>query len=262
MGDFPPGKRDIGAAFRVMHNLVLGHARAYHASHELQPAARVGIAHHYRGFIPHRSWLPLDGFAAGMQDRFFNDFFARAAATGVLRYPAWTQRLPQAKGTQDFFDHVSFNLLYASNMFGRRFYRADAELSATGFLANEPEGIFRALQWARGYQLPILITENGVEDPDDSLRPRYLIEHLHQVWRAINFNYPIKAYYHWSLVDNFEWERGWSQRFGLWEVDPETQARRKRPSADLYAEICDSNSLSSDMVARYAPSLIEKLFPD
>jgi len=72
----------------------------------------------------------------------------------------------------------------------------------------------------------------------------------------------VKAYFHWSLVDNFEWERGWTQRFGLWELDIETQKRRKRKSADFYEEICKTNSLSSEMVKEYCPEAMEKIFPD
>ncbi len=81
------------------------------------------------------------------------------------------------------------------------------------------------------------------------MRPRYLAAHIHRVWKAVNIGTPIRGYYHWSLVDNFEWERGWTQRFGLWGLDPETQARSRRPSVDFYAEICKANALSSDMVA-------------
>jgi beta-glucosidase len=81
------------------------------------------------------------------------------------------------------------------------------------------------------------------------------------MWRAVNFNWPVKGYFLWTLVDNFEWDRGWTQRFGLWELDLETQARRKRPSADLYAEICRENGLTSDMAARYAPEIKEQIFP-
>ena len=91
---------------------------------------------------------------------------------------------------------------------------------------------------------------------------QHLTEHLHQAWRAVNFNFPLKGYFHWTLVDNFEWERGWTQRFGLWELDVETQARRKRSSADLYAEICHENGISSQMVERYVPELMPVLFPD
>jgi beta-glucosidase len=88
-----------------------------------------------------------------------------------------------------------------------------------------------------------------------------MVEHILQLWRAVNFNYPVKGYFHWSLVDNFEWERGWSQRFGLWELARETQERKKRPSADLYAAICRENGLTTEMVWQYAPDLFEKLFP-
>jgi beta-glucosidase len=109
--------------------------------------------------------------------------------------------------------------------------------------------------------VPLIVTENGLDDADDRLRPSYLSQHIHQIWRVINNNLPIKGYFHWTLVDNFEWERGWTQRFGLWALDEETQARRKRPSADLYAEICRANGLSSEMVARYAPEVLKAIFP-
>ena len=124
-----------------------------------------------------------------------------------------------------------------------------------------PEGLFASIKWANRYNLPIYITENGIEDAAYLVRPRYLVLHVHQLWRAINFNWPVKGYFHWSQVDNFEWERGWSQRFGLWGLDPETQVRIRRPSVDIYAAICRTNSISSEMVEKYAPSLMPILFP-
>jgi len=93
------------------------------------------------------------------------------------------------------------------------------------------------------------------------VRPRYLVRHVHQLWRAINFNWPVRGYFHWSQVDNFEWERGWTQRFGLWGLDPQTQVRTRRPSVDVYASICRTNSISSDMVEKLVPSLMPVLFP-
>jgi beta-glucosidase len=107
----------------------------------------------------------------------------------------------------------------------------------------------------------MIVTENGIEDANDKVRPRYLVEHIYQMWRAVNFNWPVKGYFHWTLVDNFEWERGWTQRFGLWALDENTQVRIKRPSADLYAEICRKNGLSMDMVRRYAPEALTDMFP-
>ena len=89
----------------------------------------------------------------------------------------------------------------------------------------------------------------------------YLLTHLRELWKAVNFNWDVRGYFHWSLVDNFEWERGWTQPFGLWALDLVTQKRIKRPSADLYAEICRENGLSSEMVQKYCPEVFDKLFP-
>jgi beta-glucosidase len=268
LGDFPGGKQDIGTALQVLTNMVRGHAAAYRAIHSLQPGAQVGVAINYRGFQAAKSWFPLDHLAAGLQSRSFNDLFPCTLRDGVLKLAVWRKRIPEAKGTQDFVginyytvDRVAFNLRNYQQLFARRFYPQGADLSDTGFISNEPEGMFAALKWGLQFNLPIYVTENGVEDQDDHLRPRYLARHIHQVWRGVNFNWAVRGYFHWSLVDNFEWERGWTQRFGLWELNVETQARRKRPSADLYAEICKENGLSSEMVAKYAPEVLEVLFP-
>ena len=267
-GDFPPGKKNLGAALRVMTNLVRGHAAAYHAIKELQPTSRVGMAVNYRGMLPAHKFSPVDKFLANTLSRVYNDFFPRAAKDGILRFFTKSKRLPEAKGTQEYMglnyytrEYVAFNPFAPGNFFSKNSYDPDSELSPTGFIANEPLGFFDALKWSLQFNVPIFVTENGVEDHEDSMRRRYLAQHIHQLWRGVNVNWPIEGYYHWSLVDNFEWERGWTQRFGLWELDTETQARRKRPSADLYAAICKENALSSEMASTFAPGLMETMFP-
>jgi beta-glucosidase len=266
-GIFPPGKKDLSLGFTAMVNLLRAHAAAYHAIHQIQPQARVGISHYYRSLQPSKSWFPPDRWVTRLLGE-LNVAFPNGATDGIMRFLWMRQQVREARGTQDFLgidyytrDYVSLNLLRMSELFSRRYFREDAELSSTGFLANEPMGMFEAIKWGTHFGLPIIITENGVDDEDDHLRPRYMVEHIHQMWRAVNFNWPVKAYFHWTLVDNFEWERGWSQRFGLWELDVDTQARHKRPSADLYAEICRENGISDEMVRRYAPVLVPELFP-
>ena len=268
-GIWPPGHKNIGEYYQVTYNLLRGHAAAYHAIHALQPEARVGMAINYRSMVPAHTWSPLDRWISRTQSGILNNAFPNAARNGWLRLPFFRRRIPEAKGTQDYIglnyytrDQVAFSLLHSNQIFSKHYFRKGVEVSPTGFLANEPLGMWEALQWARSYSLPILVTENGVEDPEDRLRPRYLAEHLHQIWRAVNFNWPVKGYFHWTLVDNFEWERGWSQRFGLWELDTSTQGRRKRASADFFAEICRENGLSAEMVARYAPEVFTLLFPN
>jgi beta-glucosidase len=267
-GHFPPGEGSLSMTYEVMKNMLLAHAAAYHAIHRIQPDASVGLAHHYRGMRPAHARNPLDRWVAGIRSRTFNDLVPQAASSGQLRFLGRKEFVPQAAGTQDFFglnyytqELVAFDLRHASELFSRGFFPADADLSPTGFIANSPQGMWQALNWAHGYGLPIIITENGVEDDEDRMRPRYLASHIRQVWRAVNFNWYVRGFFHWTLVDNFEWERGWSQRFGLWDLDPDTQERSKRASADLYSEICKANALSTDMVARYAPEAFGEIFP-
>jgi beta-glucosidase len=267
-GQFPPGKKDMNATFHVMVNLVRGHAMAYKIIHEIQPEARVGLSVNYRSLFPATA-SPLDKFVARTQSAIFNDLFPAAASDGKVRLLYRTVNIPEAAHSQDFLgvnyysrDQVSFDITRGPALFGRMRYPKDADLSSTGFIANEPEGLFEALKWGLQFNVPMLVTENGVEDHEDKMRPRYIAQHIQQLWHAVNFNWPIKGYFHWSLVDNFEWERGWTQRFGLWGLDVETQARIRRKSVDLYAEICKENGLSSEMVEKYCPEVLQKIFPD
>ncbi len=268
LGTFPPGKKDMKLTYQVMVNIARAHAAAYHAIHQIQPQARVGIANYYRSLQPAQRWSPLDKLVTRVLMS-FNQIFPDAAHNGNVRFLGRRTYIKEVKGTQDYLgidyytrDYVSFNLFNANELFSQRQFHPDAELSSTKFLANDPLGMYEALKWGLKYNIPLIVTENGFEDAEDRVRPRYLAEHIHQMWRAVNFTWPIKGYFHWTLVDNFEWERGWTQRFGLWGLDIETQARHKRPSADLYAEICRENGISDEMVRRYAPQALACMFPD
>jgi len=269
-GKFPPGKSDLKLGIRVQANMVLAHAAAYRAIHELQPEARVGYALHFRPQEPAHPWFPLDRLMRKIKFEGINMAFPSAISTGVLKSPLGRIPVSEAKGTQDYFglnyysaDTVTFDLGKRDELFSRSFFPKGTDLADAGMNANTPEGFFWAFKWAvKTYpNLPIIVTENGIEDSIDRIRPRYLAQHIHAMWRAVNFNWPVRGYFHWSLVDNFEWERGWTQRFGLWGIDIETQQRTKRPSADMYAAICKENGLSSDMIHKFCPEVYEKLFP-
>ncbi len=266
-GDFPPGKHDLKTALKVLANMVKGHAVAYKVIHELQPQALVGTATNYRAFWP-ATWSPFDKLVVKILNQVVNNSFADACVNGKFNAVLYKEDIPQAANTQDFIglnyysrDMVRFSLFRIKDMFSQRFYKPEDELSETGFLANVPAGFSDGLDWANKYVLPIYITENGVEDSQDDMRRRYLIRHLHAMWHKINHNYPVRGFFQWCLVDNFEWERGWTQRFGLWGLDVETQARIRRPSVDMYQEICKSNSISSDLVEKFAPDIYDVIYP-
>jgi len=269
-GNFPPGKADLKLSLVVQSNLARAHAAAYRLIHQLHPEARVGYALHFRPQEPYRPWFPLDRLMRNVKFAGINLAFPSALSTGIMRSPVGRIQVPEVKGTQDFIglnyysvDTVAFDLRNPKELYSRSFFPEGTDLADAGMNSNTPEGFYWAIKWAvKTYPAtPIIITENGIEDVTDRIRPRYLAEHVHAMWRAVNFNWPVKGYFHWSLVDNFEWERGWTQRFGLWGLDIETQQRTKRPSADLYAAICKENGLSSAMVEKYCPEVFGKLFP-
>lgn len=261
-GEFPPGKNDPKAAFQVMRNMLIAHASAYRSIHRMQPHAMVGFAKNFRAMVPARKWFLPDRWINSFSYNSFNNAFADTLVNGKLKFALWKEFIPAAIGTQDYIginyytrDLVKFKLSAVKDVFQERFFNPQSELSETGFIAVEPLGFYEALQWAQRYKLPIYITENGVEDSTDSLRPRYLISHLVQMGKAIQEGMDIRGYLHWSQVDNFEWERAWTQRFGLWGLNIETQERFRRPSVDIYRDICVHNALSKDIIVKYAPKL-------
>lgn len=119
-----------------------------------------------------------------------------------------------------------------------------------------PDG-FRAqvtATWKR-YGLPIYITENGIADASDELRPTYIRDHLAALHDAIvQDGADVRGYFYWSLLDNFEWADGWYPKFGLIAVDRTTMQRLPRPSAAYYARICADNGVDDG-------PLPEGLFP-
>lgn len=267
-GLFPPGQHDIGLALRVAANVVKAHAAAYRAIHALQPQALVSLPIHFRPIFPAHPRFAPDNWVAWMQFNLFSTLFPDAIRTGRLRQRVGSVAIPEAKATLDFFglqyytaDIVRFDVTNPSELFGRRAFPLGAEVDDAKHYASYPPGFFWSLKWAHQQGLPIIVTENGIGDETDTLRPRYLLTHLRELWKAVNFNWDVRGYFHWSLVDNFEWERGWTHRFGLYTLDTETQVRTPRQSAYLYADICRSRSFSSDIVSRYVPELLGKMFP-
>ena len=100
------------------------------------------------------------------------------------------------------------------------------------------------LKELKKYNLPVYITENGLADKKDKLRKNFIGDHLFWIQKAIKEGVDVRGYFHWSLMDNFEWERGFEPRFGLVEINYETMERKIRLSAFYYAKICKENQLT------------------
>ncbi len=251
-GRHPPGVRNPQRARRAARHLLLAHAAAYHAVHEVQPHAQVGVAHHLRPMDPERPRHPLDRWVARWHSEWFNWMWLDVLHTGRARGTLRPERLEECAGTVDFLgvnyytrDRVRFAPWAVHVAFG--FHRPTRGAPTSDFQYGEiyPEGLQRVLEEAwRRYRKPLFVTENGLPDAEDRHRPGFLREHLAALHRVVSQGVPVCGYYHWSLVDNFEWTDGWRMKFGLVAVDPASQRREVRPSASVYAQVCATNALS------------------
>ena len=104
-----------------------------------------------------------------------------------------------------------------------------------------PRSEYHVLKDFKKYKLPIYITENGLADTEDKQRAWFIKETLINAYRAISEGVDVRGYFHWSLMDNFEWDNGFWPRFGLIAIDYPTQKRTPRPSAMVYKNICQNN---------------------
>lgn len=266
VGIHAPGHKSPRQAFTVLKHMLVAHAAAYYAIHDVQPEAQVGLVKNVRLFDPTGPHSPLDRAAAAWVDYAFNGLVLRAMEDGRLRPPLGWGLSPRRElaGSLDFIglnyytrDRVAFDLRRPMELFARRFPTPGAEISDNGPYGTYgeiyPEGLYRALKRVARLGRPIYITETGLPDADDDQRPRFLLTHLAQVHRAIAEGLPVRGFYFWSLLDNFEWSEGWGLRFGLVAYDPQTGERRMRPSGQLYAAICRRNAVTKEMLSAYAP---------
>ena len=259
-GLWPPEKKSIVLAFRVAKNLAKAHSRAYHAIHEVLGARgrrpMVGIAKNMMVFDPKNPASRLDRMVAEKLDRIFNRAFLDALATGVVAFPVVLRETdPKVAKTQDFIGVnyysrtlAAFCLRKPQMLFMDVSVKEDAEKNSLGWEVY-PEGIYRILMSVKEYGLPVYITENGIATTDDRQRERFIVAHLREVARAIADGADVRGYFHWSLIDNFEWKEGFTPRFGLVAVDYKTQARTIRPSARLYSEVIRTGLLPQDYLA-------------
>lgn len=256
-GVHPPGEmREFRATLPVLKAMAVAHAASYHALKDEAKRAgrhiRVSLPHHLRTMDPWSSWNPVDRMIASVGHEAFNWGLMDALETGRLQlkltgFLDYTEEIPELRGTQDFLaiNYYSGDLLAVSLSQGfEQRSRPDVKKSDIGWDIY-PEGLTRLLVEAskRYPSKSILITENGVADERDQLRPDFLRDHLRAIQNAIHQGAPVEGYCHWSLLDSFEWNEGFKPRFGLYEVDRNTLERRARPSAKIYRDIIRANGL-------------------
>lgn len=239
-GVWPPQKKSFFKAKRVEDNLVSGHIRAYRLIHDIYremglDRPRVSIAQNMMSFVPCTK-IFRNKLAAYLRDKWYNfgflDRIARSRAMDFVGVNYYSRQLVDLKGVG--LGNFAWDTC-ASN-------HHPVKKNSLGWDIY-PEGLYDLLLKLKNYKLPVIITENGICTGDDSLRWEYIRAHLKSIYKAIEKGADVAGYLYWSLLDNFEWDKGFAPRFGLIEVDYSTCKRTVRESARKFAEVCKTGVL-------------------
>lgn len=233
-GFWPPNKKnDLVGVFKVVWNLAQAHKKASKIIHKIQNNAQVGVAQNVVSFSAYHKHSIREDISVWFLDTFYNQLF----------YKLTNIKTHDFLGLNYYFhDYISYNgegsrLPTIVDITSTR-----KEVSDMGWEIY-PQGMFDILMDFSNYHKPIYITENGLASTNDDRRCRFLIAYLQEIYHAIQSDVKVKGYFHWSLIDNFEWADGFRPRFGLIEMDYKTQKRKIRPSGYVYKDIIEHNGI-------------------
>lgn len=267
-GRHAPGIKDMHTAVAASHHLLLSHGLAVPKIRENSPDANVGIT---LNLSPHEPASPsiFDRKATIWGDGYLNRFFldplvGRGYPQDIVNNFGSAMEFAQ----RDDLDTIAVPIDFLGvNYYTRKIARSEVVSEGenepcTVFRGDEitemdwevyPEGLYNLLgRMHFDYNFPaIYITENGAAfkdqvvngEVDDPQRLSYIKRHLKQVHRAIEVGVPVKGYFVWSLMDNFEWAHGYTKRFGIIYIDYETQQRIPKSSAKWYAQVIRANAV-------------------
>jgi beta-glucosidase len=262
-GSFPPGLiLAVQRALAAGKNEARAHAKCFDAIKASDTkdidgdgkTSMVGIVHNTPAVEPEDPTYP-DDVAAAARVRYVNNQWILNAVVrgqwdddfdGKLDGPNDKKVDPDLVGRSDYIGINYYSALWATvnglkipviDAFIRQDHLTSDRPKTDFFWDIYPKGFRIVLDEAKVYGLPVVITENGIADSQDTNRGRFILEHLYELGRAKADGMDIRGYFQWSLLDNFEWASGFCPRFGLHTVDRTTAARVARPSAKVYERV-------------------------
>jgi beta-glucosidase len=217
-GIWPPSKSDLLQAIIVENNLTLGHIAAYKSIKKITNKP-VGLVENVCYFMPAKGRL---------------NWLSRLVCW-LLTFCNVDLHLSRIKNYSDF---IGLNYYFTTRISGLKTQNLDDLQSDLSWWIY-PEGLAKVLLHLKHYNLPIYITENGLADAKDDKRTDFIKQMLIQCNKAMQQGVNVKGYFHWSLLDNYEWHQGFWPRFGLVDIDRSQNLKRiPRPSFYYYADIC------------------------
>lgn len=241
--EWPPAQKSYFKAVRVFWHQTRCHRRAYKIIHGWAKArgrtARVGIANNVSSLNIYRKHSFIDHIAAALIDRATNHLFYYFSGIKTHDYLGLNYYFHfRIKSVWDFFRRQGPV---------EKSQSASFESSDIGWELF-PHGIFDICVDLASYKKPIYITENGLATSNDDKRIRVIVGFLLQIFYAIQEGADVRGYFHWSLLDNFEWAKGYAPTFGLVEVDRASMKRTPRTSAMIYGMIAKKNAIEHDFL--------------
>lgn len=240
IGVWPPQEKSLSKAGKLTYNLIVAHLKAYRLIHDIHkrnnwPPPMVSVAGNLQDFVPCINTL-RNKIAAYLRNINFNfKFLDRLAALKALDFIGinyYTRSLVETEGWG--IKHLLLDICKKDHS---RLKKNDMGWDIY------PEGLYHLLLEFKKYKLPLFILENGICTQDDQLRWDFISSHLENLHRAMSEGVKVLGYIYWSLLDNFEWDKGFGPRFGLIEVDYRTYQRTIRESARKFCAVCRDNRL-------------------
>ncbi len=214
--DWPPAIHSCYKWWRVMNNLVTAHCQAVKAIHKLNRRYKVSITKCSNFFYPgDDAWLSR--ISASVMQYSQDDYFIKK----VIKY----------------CDFLGVNYYFSNRVYGYRIHNPNQKLSDLQWNMQPADIQYVLERLYSKYKLPIIITENGLADADDSQRKWWLNQTLIGMQKAIKNGVKLEGYLHWSLIDNFEWAHGKWPRFGLAAINYDTGERKLRLSARWFGRV-------------------------
>ena len=268
-GQHAPGHTDLNEALSCAHHLLLAHGWSVPVIRANSPAAQVGIVLNIGAIYP-ASQSTFDRMAAWQLDgKIYRWFLDPLSARGYPQDIVAHYNQPMEFIHTGDMDVIATSIdLLGVNYYSREIVRSqevsEEENSPVSMFSNPnitemgwevyPDGLYEVLcRLHFDYRFPAyFITENGAAYSDhlgsdgqvhDPLRQDYLKTHLVSAWRAIEAGVPLRGYFYWSFLDNFEWGHGYSKRFGITYVDYPSQQRILKDSAHWYKKVIAANAI-------------------
>jgi beta-glucosidase len=239
-GTWPPQTKSVWKTKAVYDNMAWAHIQSYRQIHKIYKdlgLARpsVGLAHHISAIVPCTNKL-RDRVAVRLRKKWFHfgilDEIAHEQAMDFVGLNYYSRQQVETKnwslGSLIWDTCQSNHDPCTKNALGWDIY---------------PKGLYLILKDLKKYDVPVLITENGICTADDSQRWQFICDHLKSIHQAMQEGVNVKGYMYWSLMDNFEWAFGYAPRFGLIEINYQTFQRTVRESARKYAAVCKTGIL-------------------